>query len=119
MVDARIDADAMVFQTEKALEEVGDKLDAGLKGQVEADLNTLKETISSTANLDTLSDDQIQQLKDGKENLMKSAQALFAKMYEQTQGATGPDMNCGDCGGDCSGGCGPEDDVVDADYKEV
>ncbi len=118
-VDARNDADAMVFQTEKALEEVGDKLDAGLKGQVEADLNTLKETISSTANLDTLSDDQIQQLKDGKENLMKSAQALFAKMYEQTQGATGPDMNCGDCGGDCSGGCGPEDDVVDADYKEV
>ena len=41
-IDARNDADSMVFQTEKALEEVGDKIDANDKAEVEADLNALK-----------------------------------------------------------------------------
>ncbi len=117
-VDARNDADAIVFQTEKAMEEVGDKLDAGLKSQVETDLNALKATIASTANVDDLTDSQIQELKDGKEKLMKSAQALFAKVYEQAGaqnagGQAGPDAGAGSTSG------GQDDDVVDADYKEV
>ena len=82
-IDARNDADAIVFQTEKAMEEVGDKLDASLKSEVEADLNALKSTVAATAGVDELTDSQIQELKDGKEKLMKSAQALFTKMYEQ------------------------------------
>ena len=45
-IDTRNDADSMVFQTEKALEEVGDKIDANDKAAVEADLNTLKEAIN-------------------------------------------------------------------------
>ena len=117
-VDARNDADAIVFQTEKAMEEVGDKLDAGLKSQVETDLNALKATVASTANVDELTDAQIQELKDGKEKLMKSAQALFAKVYEQAGaqnagGQAGPEAGAGSTSG------GPDDDVVDADYKEV
>ena len=113
-IDARNDADAIVFQTEKAMEEVGDKLDASLKSEVEADLNALKAVIEATANLEEITDAQVQELKDGKEKLMKSAQALFAKVYEQAQGAggAGPDMGA-------AGGSAPEDDVVDADYKEV
>ena len=99
------------------MEEVGDKLDASLKSEVEADLSALKATVEATANADELSDSQIQELKDGKEKLMKSAQALFAKMYEQTQGAAGqgagPDMGAGNAG------AGAADDVVDADFKEV
>jgi len=113
-IDARNDADAIVFQTEKAMEEVGDKLDASLKSEVEADLNALKAVVEATANLEEITDAQVQELKDGKEKLMKSAQALFAKVYEQAQGAggAGPDMGA-------AGGSAPEDDVVDADYKEV
>jgi len=113
-IDARNDADAIVFQTEKAMEEVGDKLDASLKSEVEADLNDLKAVVEATANLEEITDAQVQELKDGKEKLMKSAQALFAKVYEQAQGAggAGPDMGA-------AGGSAPEDDVVDADYKEV
>ncbi len=119
-VDARNDADAIVFQTEKAMEEVGDKLDAGLKSQVETDLNALKASVAATANVDDLTDAQIQELKDGKEKLMKSAQALFAKVYEQAGaqnagGQAGPDAGAG--AGNTSGGS--DDDVVDADYKEV
>ena len=114
-VDARNDADAIVFQTEKAMEEVGAQLDPSLKAQVEADMNALKAVVDSTANATDLSDSQIAQLKDGKEKLMKSAQALFAKVYEQAQGAqgAGPDMGGANYGG------APEDDVVDADFKEV
>ncbi|MCD8010431.1 MAG: molecular chaperone DnaK [Lachnospiraceae bacterium] len=120
-IDARNDADAIVFQTEKALEEVGGQLDASLKSEVEADLASLKAVVEATTNATELTDSQVQQLKDGREKLMKSSQALFAKLYEQqaqaTQqtGSAGPDMGAG-AG---NAGSAPEDDVVDADFKEV
>ncbi|QNM06389.1 molecular chaperone DnaK [Qiania dongpingensis] len=117
-IDARNEADSLVFQTEKALEEAGSKLDASEKAAVEEDLKALKAVVDATANGE-ISDAQLDELKAGKEKLMNSAQALFAKMYEQAQGAAGaqgagPDMGAG------AGGAGQaDDDVVDADYKEV
>ena len=121
-IDTRNDADAMVFQTEKAMEEVGDKIDAADKSAVEADLNALKELVAKT-NPDDMSDAQIADLKAGKEKLMQSAQKLFAKVYEQAGAAAGaagagPDMN--GAGPDMSGAGAPQDDdVVDGDYREV
>ncbi len=85
-IDARNDADAMVFQTEKALSEVGDKIDANDKAAVEADLNALKEAINR-APIDNMTDAQVEDIKAGKEKLMNSAQALFSKVYEAAQGA--------------------------------
>ena len=112
-IDARNDADSMVFQTEKALEEVGDKIDANDKAEVEADLNALKEAINR-APVDQMTDAQVEDIKSGKEKLMNSAQKLFAKVYEQAQQAgAGPDM------GGAAVGSRPDDDVVDADFKEV
>ena len=113
-IDARNEADSMVFQTEKALEEVGDKIDANDKTAVEADLAALKAVVDATANGE-ISDSQLDELKSGKEKLMNSAQKLFAKVYEQAQGAAG---NAGQAGPDMNGGSAA-DDVVDADYKEV
>ncbi len=119
-IDARNDADAMVFQTEKALEEVGDKLDANDKAAVEAELNALKEAINR-APIDQMTDAQVEDIKAGKEKLMNSAQALFAKMYESAQASgagaqgAGPDMGSA---GSASGGSG-DDDVIDGDFKEV
>ena len=115
-IDARNDADSMVFQTEKALQEVGDKIDANDKAAVEADLNALKEAINR-APIEEMTDAQIEDIKAGKEKLMNSAQKLFAKVYEQAQasgaaGQAGPDMGGA---GNAAGG----DDVVDADFKEV
>jgi molecular chaperone DnaK len=121
-IDTRNDADAMVFQTEKALEEVGDKIDPADKTTVEADLNALKELVAGT-NPEDMTDAQIADLKAGKEKLMESAQKLFAKVYEQAQGAAGsagPDMS--GAGPDMSGAAGSapqDDDVVDGDYREV
>ena len=117
-IDTRNEADSMVFQTEKAMEEVGDKLDSNDKTAVEADLNALKSLIAST-NPEDMTDSQVAEIKAAKEKLMESAQKLFAKVYEQAQGAQqagqagpGPDINAG-------AGTDNSDDVVDGDYKEV
>ena len=113
-VDARNEADQMVFTTENALKEAGDKVDAGQKSQVEADLAALKSTLESTANVDELTDAQVDELKAGKERLMNSAQALFAKMYEQTQGGAGAQGGAGTgAGAGPDGGAGYDDDGVD------
>ena len=114
-IDTRNDADSMVFQTEKAMEEVGDKIDANDKTAVEADLTALKELIEKS-NPEEMTEAQVAEIKAGKEKLMESAQKLFAKVYEQAQGAAGAE----------GAGPAPEggeayqaDDVVDGDYKEV
>ncbi len=120
-IDARNDADAMVFQTEKALGEVGDKIDANDKAAVEADLNALKEAINR-APIDNMTDAQVEDIKAGKEKLMNSAQALFSKVYEAAQGAANAQgaagaQNAGAAGSNA--GAGSNDDVIDGDFKEV
>ena len=111
-VEARNDADAMVFQTEKALQDVGDKLSGEDKTKVEADLAALKSLVEST-DPENMSDYDVEQLKNARETLMTSAQNLFAKLYEQN----GPGANAG------TGATGPDSyddgDVVDGDYTEV
>ena len=119
-VDTKNDADAMVFQTEKAMEEAGDKIDANDKTAVEADLNALKGTLAKCSNTDEITDAQVEELKAGKEKLMQSAQKLFAKMYEQAQNAqqAGPNPGAG-AGPQDNGNEAYGDDVVDGDYREV
>ena len=117
-IDTRNDADAMVFQTEKALEEVGDKVDANDKTAVEADLNELKDLIAKS-NPEEMTESQVAEIKAAKEKLMESAQKVFAKMYVQQAQANGaaqagPDMNAG-----ADNSSYQSDDVVDGDYKEV
>ena len=116
-IDTRNEADSFVFQTEKALNEVGDKIDASAKGTVEDDLAALKAVLERTKDQE-MSDSDIDEMKAAKEKLMSDAQALFAKVYEQSQGAAGagPDMGA-QAGPDMN--AGPADDVVDGDYREV
>ncbi|MBR0147256.1 MAG: Hsp70 family protein, partial [Eubacterium sp.] len=110
-VEVRNDADAMVFQTEKALSEVGDKLPDADKKKVEDDLASLKQIIEGT-DIDSLSDYDVEKLRNGREALMTSAQNLFAKLYEQT----GPGANAGTGAGTPNFSDG---DVVDGDFKEI
>ena len=120
-IDTRNDADAMVFQTEKALSEVGDKIDANDKAAVEADLNALKEAINR-APIDNMTDAQVEDIKAGKEKLMNSAQALFSKVYEAAQGAANAQGAAGAQGAGAAGtnaGANNNDDVIDGDFKEV
>ena len=112
-IEARNDADSMVFQTEKALDEVGDKLSDSDKSQVQADLQALKDVLAKT-DTENLSDSDIDELKAGKEKLMTSAQNLFAKLYEQN----GPGANAG-TGTGTPNYSSDDGDVVDGDYTEV
>ena len=117
-IDARNDADSFVFQTEKALNEVGDKIDASEKSSLEADLNDLKALLESTKDTE-MTDDQVAELKGKQEALMSKAQNLFTKMYENMQGAAGaagPDMGGTEQAQDAGAAA---DDVVDGDYREV
>ena len=123
-IDTRNEADSFVFQTEKALKDVGDKIDAAQKQTVEDDLKALKDLLEQTKDRE-LTDSEIDSLKSQKEKLMNDAQALFAKVYESAQGAAGaqgagPDMSGAQPGPDMNGAAGGKnDDVVDGDYREV
>ena len=115
-IDTKNDADAIVFQTEKAMEEAGAALDPSDKALVEEDLKALKETIAKCG--DELTDDQINELKAGREKLMSSAQKLFEKLYQQqaAQQQAGPQAGPGP---EANAGGTADDDVVDGDYREV
>ena len=107
--DTRNQADQMVYQTEKTLEEMGDKLPAEDKASVESALNNLKETMKGT---DT------EAIKAATEELTKAFYAVSEKLYAQQGGQPGPDMGGANCGGDC-GSCGTDPNVVDADFEVV
>ena len=118
-IDARNEADSLAFQTQKALDEAGDKIDANDKTTVEADLKALKDIIDRTTP-ENMSDSDIDEIKAAKEKLMTSAQSLFTKMYEQAAqaqqaagAAPGADAGAADNTG------ASDDNVVDGDFKEV
>ncbi len=121
-VEARNEADAMVFQTENALKEVGDKVSEDDKAKVQAEVDSVKNLLNQTANVEDMTDAQIEDLKAGKQRLMDAAQGVFSKMYEAAgagaQGAAGPNPGP-DAGAAGSTSYQNNDDVVDADYKEV
>ena len=121
-IDARNDADAFVFQTEKALEEVGTGLDPSDKASVEADLNALKALLEANPQAENLTESQVDEIKAAKEKLTESAQKVFAKMYENAQaaqGAAGAGPNPSDFADAANNAGAADDDVVDADFKEV
>ncbi len=103
--DVRNQADQMVFQTEKTLEDMGDKISSSDKASVESALGKLKETLKGN---DT------EAIKSATEELTKAFYAVSEKLYQQNgQQAGGPDMG-GQTGGNDGG-----PDVVDADYTVV
>ena len=119
-IDARNEADSLVFQTEKALKDVGDKISDTDKNSVEADLKALKDLVEKTQP-ENMTDADIDAIKAAKEKLMTSSQQLFTKVYEQAQ-ANAQNANGAQAGPDASAGnnnAGSNDDVVDGDYREV
>ncbi|MEJ2308046.1 MAG: molecular chaperone DnaK [Gammaproteobacteria bacterium] len=109
LVAARNNADAMIHATEKSMEELGDKLEAGERANIEAAINDLKGVIKS--------DD-----KDAIEAKTKALTDASAKMAEKLYAQPGADAGAGgsaDSGASGSGQGSAEDDVVDAEFEEV
>ena len=121
-IDARNDADSMVFQTEQALKDAGDQIDEASKATVEADIAELKKVLEATQNME-VTEAQAEELKSGKEKLMNDAQTLFQKLYEKSQAGAAGNTDAGAAGGASAAGgagaAGGADDVVDADFKEL
>lgn len=118
-VDARNEADSIVFQTEKALKEVGDKIDASSKATVESEIADLKGILERTKDQTDISDADIEALKSGKEKLMNDSQALFTQMYQNMQGAQGAADQGAQYQQNAGSQSANDDDVVDGDYREV
>ncbi len=108
-IDTRNQADQMVYQTEKTLDEMGDKLDANDKSNIQRELDKVKDALKGT---DT------QAIKNATEELTKAFYAVSEKLYSQAGGQAGPGPDMGGAGfggGQDQGG----DNVVDADYEVV
>ena len=118
-IDAVNEADAMVFQAEKTLEELGDKVDASDKSAIENASCKLKSLTEACKNT-TPSESQVSEIKSVTEDLTKLLNEMATKLYQQQggpQGGAQSDFHGGAQGGNTSGGA--DDDVVDADFKEV
>ena len=121
-IEVRNGADSIVFQTKKALTEVGDKISDNDKATVEADLKALEDVLSANP-LESITKDGAEKIKAAQEKLMQSSQALFTKVYEQAQaaGAAGAGAEAGGSAnaGQSAGSGSADDNVVDGDFKEV
>jgi molecular chaperone DnaK len=133
-IDTKNDADAFCVQTKKALDEVGDKVSADEKAKVETELKAMQDLLAKYKDNNDLTDQEVNDIKAQKEKLETAAQQVFTKMYEAAQQAAaqnqaGAGANAGQNAGangtanngsnGNNGGNGGNDDVVDADYKEV
>ncbi len=126
-IDAKNEAESMTFQVEKALGEVGDKVDAAEKSKVEEEVKNVKDLLEKYKDQE-LSEDQVAEIKAAQEKMMTSAQGVFTKMYEGMQGqagpqGAGPDMSgfagAGSADAGASAGAGAADDIIDGDFKEI
>ena len=113
-VDVRNQGDQMVYQTEKVMEDLKDKIDAGDKATLDAALGKLKDALKGT---------DVEAIKTATEELSKAFYPISEKLYNQAggpQAGAGPDMGgAGFTGGASSAGADTDPNVVDADYTVV
>ena len=119
-IEVRNGADSIVFQTKKALTDVGSQISDSDKATVEADLKALEDVLAANP-LEGITKDGAEQIKAAQEKLMQSSQALFTKVYEQAQAAGAAGAGAADAGVAASEGQSgnADDNVVDGDFKEV
>jgi molecular chaperone DnaK len=104
LIEARNIGDNMVYQTEKTLRDLGDKVDSAERGEVEAKINDLKSALGS---------DDLNRIQKASENLQQSFYKLSEKLYGQGQPQPGP------AGAGPSAPPPPGDDVVDGEVKDA
>ena len=117
-IEVRNGADSIVFQTKKALTDVGSQISDSDKATVEADLKALEDVLAANP-LEGITKDGAEQIKAAQEKLMQSSQALFTKVYEQAQAAGAAGAADATAGASESQSGNADDNVVDGDFKEV
>ncbi|MBQ4615914.1 MAG: Hsp70 family protein, partial [Mailhella sp.] len=107
-IEARNQADNLIYATEKSLKDLGDKVDPALKAEVEAKTADLKKAMEGT---DT------DAIKKASDDLSQASHKLAEMLYKNAQAQQG--AQDGGCQGGSCGGAKKDDDVVDADFTEV
>ena len=107
-IEARNQADNLIYATEKSLKDLGDKVDPALKSEVEAKTEALKKAMEGN---DTES------IKKASDELSQASHKLAELLYKNAQAQQGAQQ--GGCAGGNCGGAKKDDDVVDADFTEV
>jgi L1 cell adhesion molecule like protein len=108
-VDTKNQADSVVYQTEKQLKELGDKVPVEVKDKVEAKLKDLKDAITA---------DNTQSIKDSMAALNQEVMQLGQSLYNQPGAGAGPAPGGAPEGGESSGPAAGGDDVIDADFTD-
>ena len=109
LVEARNQADALIYSTEKSIKELGDKVDDETKGKVEAASAALKTAIEG---------EDTEEIKRLSEELTNVSHKLAEAMYQQAS-AAGQQADPAAESAEQAGGAAPDEDVVDADFEEV
>jgi len=105
LAEARNQADSLIYTTEKSLKELGDKVDAATKSDIESHITRLRQAMEGT---------DIQAIRSASEDLMRASHKLAETMYARA-GAAG----AGAGGGAEAEAKKPEEDVVEAEFEEV
>jgi len=109
LVEARNQADSLIYSTEKSIKELGDKVDDETKSKVEAASAALRTAIEG---------EDTEEIKRLSEELTTVSHKLAEAMYQQAS-AAGQQANPGAESAEQPGGEAPDEDVVDADFEEV
>jgi molecular chaperone DnaK len=110
-VEARNQADSLVYQAEKVLQENADKIDASIRSEVESKIEPVKQAIK---------DNDVERMRSTSQELATAMQKIGEAVYRQAQGAGAGAGSQSATGTEGAGsGKGPDGDVVDADFKEV
>lgn len=112
LIEARNQADSLIYGTERSISDLGDKLDAGLKADIEAKIADLKTKMQG---------EDVAAIKTASDELGKASHKLAEQLYAQQAQQADPNAQAGGCQG---GSCGANnkkdgDDVMDADFTEV
>lgn len=112
LIEARNQADTLIYTTEKSIRDLGDKVDSGLRGEIESKIAELKKVLEQ---------DDAEAIKRASDDLAQTSHKLAEKLYQQSQGNAGPGPDAGAAGpgpqGQQSSGSNDED-VVDAEFTE-
>ena len=104
-IDLRNEAESLMIQTEKTMDEMGNKISSSDKMNLQADIDDLKELLKETS-ISSMSDNDIEKIRKAKDEMMATAQNVFSKMYNQSQPVYEDSTTSSD------------EDIIDADYKE-
>ncbi len=116
-IDVRNEADSLVFQTEKTIQELGEQIEAGDKERLQGEVSKMKDILKETEEK-ALEAEDIEKINVAKESLMQVLNEVSQKIYAASGAQAGPEAGAQAGPDDFSTNQSADDDVVDVEFKE-